>query len=274
MYRIPHVWLMTAALGLGGTVGARFHGWAAVRIFRGAELVFGVNSPRLGKVLAGWTSDMGFTGNEYYVVSNPAYNPWGVRATAMAIAPYIGNGATSTAELRIAIGSIVGSIRTALRLATQNSLQLLAYEAGQHVIANCITINSDPGMYGVYREYLDTLGACFDMIAHFSQVGIWGGSGCWGAKRYTGQTMAEAHKYRAIVDWTAANPYAPTAVGRHEAEGHASVSKRPGHHASAIFRADGRRVTGAAVRRAGPGLYVVQRSAGAPGLTVLTTVRD
>jgi len=201
------------ALNLGGNKpGARFHGWAAIRVFRGAELVLGVGSPRLVKVLAGFTMDMSHFGDQLYVVNSEELNPWKTTVNAISTAPYIGHNATTVAGVRAELPQAKTQAYLARRVANQTGLKLFAYEAGQHVLSNCIAVNSDPEMYGIYREYLDTLSRYFDCIAHFSQVGIWGGSGCWGAKQYTGQPLAEAHKYRAIVDWVSANPYVPTAV--------------------------------------------------------------
>lgn len=181
----------------------RFHAWAAVRIFRAAELVFGPDSPRIVNVLAGHAPQLGELGHQFNVVESAEHNPWGINADAMAIAPYIGHGATTVSELPPLIPTVTSTVARNRRLADTKGVKLLCYEAGQHIWGTpCIAASNDPMMYDVYREYLDSLSRYCDLIAHFSQVGIWGNSGCWGAKRYTGQSLAQAHKYRALVHFS------------------------------------------------------------------------
>lgn len=187
--------------------GYKFHAWAALRLFRAFDLVFGEGSPRVKRVYAGWVHQMLTSACHFMVQDDATLNPWGIQAGAIALAPYVGpRDATSLADVRAEMEKVENAVVAAASRAAQRNVELIAYEAGQHVVSNCIALNSSPEMYDLYIDYLSMLAPHFSLVAHFSQVGIWGGSGCWGAKRYTSQTLAEAHKYRALVDWVQSNP--------------------------------------------------------------------
>jgi hypothetical protein len=196
------------ALNLGYLPGSRFHAWAAIRIFRAMDLVFGTQSVRIIKILAGQIGANSELKAQTEVVNNLTYNPWQSVHNAMAIAPYIGHKATTLEALRADIPAVATQVSTTGDLARKLGIKLLAYEAGQHITTNQIAINSHSDMYDIYIDYLNMLKEDFDLVMHFSQVGVWGESGAWGAKRFTGQSLADAHKYRALVDWVKDNPIA------------------------------------------------------------------
>lgn len=195
-----------SALSLGNRPGARFHAWAALRAFRAVELVFGTNSPRIVKVLAGKIGAPTDFDEQKSILTSPTHNPWQITHNALAIAPYIGHKATTIEELQADIAIVTPQTQFMRRKATRQGVKLLAYEAGQHVTTNHIAINNLPQMYAVYTEYLDSIAPSFDLLMHFSQVGVWGTSGAWGAKQSTSKSLAQSHKYRALVDWIANNP--------------------------------------------------------------------
>jgi hypothetical protein len=51
----------------------------------------------------------------------------------------------------------------------------------------------------------------YEHFSHYCHVGKAGGGGAWGALERTGQPIEEAHKYRALVHYTAENPRKPLA---------------------------------------------------------------
>lgn len=188
------------------TAGFRFHAWAAIRVFRAADLVFGTHSPRVVKVLATQSANSWIAGQHLQVLADPALNPWGVRATAIATAPYFGHGVDGEAPdavtaLRAAIQKSGAESAKHRQIAAAAGLQLIAYEGGQHVTKNAQTVNRQPVMADLYREYLDEMSRHFVHFSHYAHVGAAGKGGAWGAIEFTGQPLEAAPKYRALVAW-------------------------------------------------------------------------
>jgi hypothetical protein len=133
-------------------------------------------------------------------------NPWGVKATAIATAPYFGHNTAGDAadaveQLRAAIRKCGEESAKHKQLADKAGLRLIAYEGGQHVLKAAKVINRDPVMYDLTTEYLREMSKYYDHFCYYAHVGQAGDGGAWGAIEYTGQPIAEAHKYRALVDW-------------------------------------------------------------------------
>lgn len=198
------------ALGLDKnqwTAGFRYHAWAAIRIFRAAELVFGADSPRVVKVLATQAGNSWITGQHLKVMGDPKLNPWGVKASAVAAAPYFGikvDGAAANAveQLHEAIRTSGEQSAKQKKLADAAGLKLIAYEGGQHVLKSATVINRSPAMHDLYAEYLREMSKYYTTFVHYCHVGRAGDHGAWGAIEFTGEPIAEAHKYRALVEWT------------------------------------------------------------------------
>jgi hypothetical protein len=188
--------------------GYAFHGWAATRMFAAAEMVFGAHSSRTVNVIAGWTANVGVVGIGSAFVNDTLYNPWGVRVDAVAIAPYMGAGASDLAGVAADIPNKASEAANHRNFANARGVLLLAYEGGQHLTTNAATVCRQSGMYNVYTEYLDSMGKYIDVLSHYNHVGDWGSGGAWGSMEYTGQPISQAHKYRALVDWAAAHPVA------------------------------------------------------------------
>jgi hypothetical protein len=186
--------------------GFRYHAWAALRLFRAAELVFGADSPRLVKVLATQAGNSWIAERHLEVMNDPKLNPWKLKASAIAIAPYFGNGVQGDApdaveQLRKAIEKSAGQAGKHRTLADAAGLKLIAYEGGQHVIKKAKAINRDPAMFALYQEYLRAMSKHIAHFCHYAHVGQAGDGGAWGCIECTGQPLAEAHKYRALVEW-------------------------------------------------------------------------
>jgi len=205
------------ALGLDAknewTAGFKYHAWAAIRLFRAAELVFGENSPRIVKVLASHTANSWVTQQHVAVMADQKQNPWKVKANAIATAPYFGHkvdGAAADAveQLREAIRKCSEDSAKQKKVADGAGLLLVAYEGGQHVLKKAKDINRNPAMHDLYAEYLKEMSKHFTHFSHYDHVGGWGDGGAWGSMEFTGQPLAEAHKYRALVEWAKTQPAA------------------------------------------------------------------
>lgn len=196
------------------TAGYRFHAWAALRVFRAVDLVFGSESPRVVKVLATHTASTFVTRQHLEVMASRTWNPWGVKATAIASAPYFGHkvdgaDAAAVAQLREAIDRSSRQSAEQAELARGAGLRLIAYEGGQHVGRNADVINRDTAMFELYGAYLAEMAKYFDHFSHYCHVGQAGPKGAWGALERTGQPLAEAHKHRALVGWAQEHPRRP-----------------------------------------------------------------
>jgi hypothetical protein len=212
------------ALGLGTgslpswTKSGVYQVYAAVRIWSAFETAFG-GSSRLVKVLSGWHINTDFTDAMLWALGNSTVNPNDVSASACATAPYMPYSGEigSTIPMDVIYNYMystklpeIGQHARAQRTRISGAgLTFLTYEAGQHVLGNEAKqreFNNDPRMYALYRAYLDTLGNNgVAMMNQFVAVSGWGFYGCWGAKEYAGQPMAQAHKYRALYDYLVAD---------------------------------------------------------------------
>ncbi len=215
-------------LGYTGQLLERSRKYTAKRsadIFHTFETVF-QGGERLVKVIPGWAGSA-FHNNQLLTFFNdPLYNPNMVTADALAIAPYFGNGIGNTIGNNGQIDTITVSeildlledeLTTAYNRMDQNkditdayNLDLIAYEAGQHLVAqgayqqnNTLTAkltqaNRDDRIEDMYCKYANywyetTQGG---LLSFFSSHQPYGRFGSWGIKEY----MDEEHtpKYDAI----------------------------------------------------------------------------
>ncbi len=191
--------------------GYRFHAWAAARLFRAANLVFGDESKRVVRVLNA-QSGVITMGQQYLkVLNDPMLNPWKLKADAIATAPYFGqavDGAAPDAEAkcREAIQVVVAQTKEYKTLADAAGVRLIAYEGGQSLFTNAQILNRKPVMHDLYMEYLVEMSHYFDLFAHYNHVGQAGSGGAWGALEFTGQPATESAKFRALTEWSKAHP--------------------------------------------------------------------
>ncbi|MGE5558930.1 MAG: hypothetical protein ACM3WV_10020, partial [Bacillota bacterium] len=191
------------------TAGFLYHVYAAVRVFEQFERVFGTNSPRIVKVLAGQQGNAWMAGLHLDALSNTTINPSHITANAYAIAPYFGhdipNGAASDAvtQLRDAIYSQAKADTQAVyNTVHPRGYPLLAYEGGQHVYqSGADVLNRKPDMYSIYMEYFTQMKPYYQVFCHYNHVSTYGSGGAWGSEEYIGQSLSTAHKRRAIVDF-------------------------------------------------------------------------
>jgi hypothetical protein len=187
--------------------GFRYHAWAALRLFRAAERVFGTDSPRLVKVLATQSANSWIAGQHLQVMNDEKLNPWKIKASAIAIAPYFGHKVQGDASdavglLRREIQQAGAQAEEYHKLAERAGLKLIAYEGGQHVTRNAKAVNRAPEMFTLYQEYLRAMSRHISHFCHYAHVGQAGDGGAWGSLEHTGQPPADAPKYRALLEWS------------------------------------------------------------------------
>jgi len=206
--------------------------WAAkrsARVFEIFEKVFG-GSERLVRVLGGQSAWVERNEVLLQVFNNPAINPKRVRADALAIAPYFGAIADELVEkrsprelsvdaiLQQVEASIEPQVREAARqnkaLADRFGLRLVAYEGGQHLVANgehqndaeftakLIAANRHPRMGVLYEKMFDAWYAASgrELMVLFNSAEAPSKYGAWGLLEFQEQLPERAPKYRAYRD--------------------------------------------------------------------------
>lgn len=191
-----------------------FYVYRACQVARIFEQEFAGQTNRLVKVLAGqlgydnWPDYVATWGDVHPVVMQhlaalvqPSINPNNVTFDAYALAPYW-NGDNLT-TMQASIPGLVEKFNEAQRAITNHGpagLKLVCYEAGQDG-GNQVANAQNSGIYNVYIDALNQISAKIQgPLVHYTHVG-WDGGHAWGAKQSTSSTLANSHKYRAIVDW-------------------------------------------------------------------------
>jgi hypothetical protein len=197
--------------------------WVAYGTFRALqafdifEQVFGKDSPRLVKVLAGqldfsnWPDYVATWGDIHPLVNehmaalhSPAFNPKNIKVNAYALAPYWSG--DTVAQMRPSVDTQVEHMAEAKRaLDLEGSgIPLICYEGGQDG-SNQVKNAKDPAIYQLtldaYNKFKPLINGPFVTYTH---VG-WDGNYAWGLKQSTNATLAESHKYRATLDWAKQN---------------------------------------------------------------------
>ena len=143
-----------------------------------------------------------------------AYKDTAKHVDALATAPYFGYELRQApiADLNQAFTrlneSLDKTLDTALLakgVAASFGKRYIAYEAGQHVVLNDVSmaeqIQRDPRMYDAYRRYLsiwrEKIG---DTVMLYESVQPIVRTGSWGLLEYIGQPLSEAPKMRAVLD--------------------------------------------------------------------------
>lgn len=154
------------------------------------------------------------------------------RADVLAIAPYVSfnvapGGVPGVEEVRewsvdrvldhverVALPECVAWMRANREVAAAHGLGLVAYEAGQHLVATAggendqrlvdllAAANRHPRMEAVYAAYLsawkDEGGG---LLCHFSSMGPYGKFGSWGLLEYADTPVEASPKLRAVTAW-------------------------------------------------------------------------
>ncbi len=177
--------------------------YASVRAFQQFENVFGVNSSRIVKVIAGqvgyhWP---GFdfnhqTQGDLAALANSTINPNGITINAYAVAPYMGG--QSMAEQDAAIDENVQGVVWAKNTLNGTGIKLMVYEGGSDNFTDQnLALTRNPQQQSLYVEYLSKLDDHID--GPFNQYTFYGGP--WGLKNFAGESPSVASKWRGWIDY-------------------------------------------------------------------------
>jgi hypothetical protein len=175
---------------------------------------------RLVKVVSSQAANSWLTNYIVEKFKDIIYNPNQVQADAIAIAPYFGGSvanAIGNAGLinSVTVSDILDSMELSLAtsyawmdankiVADTHNLQLIAYEGGQHLVANgtyqndaafttkLTAANRHSRMQDLYCEYFNSWydNTQAGMFCHFSSHGVYGKYGSWGVKEYMEDTLS------------------------------------------------------------------------------------
>jgi len=233
-------WVRQQGLDLGLSTNARDAGdmFQTMRMVRAWEIfkaVFAESGPnRIIKVVGGWASQPGNTADRLAYIADPALNPNGTTADAIAIAPYFGRGIDDdyledngyptadeivTTMSTAAIEEEREDMQEHLQNAANAGVRLIAYEGGQHftngqgtqqdetLSAILREAQSDPRMGERYTEYLDMLrDEGMEFFVNFTLTQYWSRFGYFSIYEYQNQPLEDAPKAQAVLNWIAANP--------------------------------------------------------------------
>ncbi|MGB0992256.1 MAG: InlB B-repeat-containing protein [Akkermansiaceae bacterium] len=215
--------------------GNFFHTMRSARAWQIFQDVFAGHDPgRVVNVMASWAANSELSAVRLQALANPALNPTGIHADALAIAPYFGHGISGEEVEASGYPSIDDIVTTRSiaeiedsrqntrehkEIADQHGTRLICYEGGQHwtnsselrndeTLTDILTnANRDPRMGTRYTEYLNMLQEeGIDLFANFLGTQAYSRFGSWGIWEYHNQPLSEAPKAAAIFEWMAANP--------------------------------------------------------------------
>ena len=221
------------ALGLDSPYGqpAIFYAVRSVQVFKLMQGVYGADSGRLVRVLAGQAAWDNFLTNML------AYKDTAANADVMAVAPYFGAPAAADAAnvattvtlssdrivdqmLANVRGDIKSWMTSNAALARKYNLKLKAYESGpgdstwyfpadkqDAMTALFIAANGNARMKDLYGEYYaQWVAAGGDTMNQYADVGAWSKWGAWGSLQWTTQDPATSPKYQGLMSFIAAHP--------------------------------------------------------------------
>jgi hypothetical protein len=206
----------------------RYYSKRSVEVFNLWKTVFGSQSSRVVRVLAGQA------GNPWTGQTIMEWNNANQSADVYAVAPYfggvLGNASTQAQVSTWSLSRLFDELRTNMvaTMATnaQNianaqarGLPLITYEGGQHLVgvggaennatlsALFMAANRDPRMGQLYTDYLNSWKSQGgQLFAVFNCVDVFSKWGSWGMLEFMDANRLRAHKYVAIVNFVAQNP--------------------------------------------------------------------
>jgi hypothetical protein len=190
----------------GSDSASSYQVYQSVRLFEAFEAVFGKDSPRVVKVIAGQAAYTGPCQAEIAAFKDKTINPNATQPSAYAIAPYFSGDSVDALE-NAGIAEVKGWADDSYTCANGAGWSLIAYEGGQDSSAGgtsqCTQLQHDTGMHDVYGKFLDTMSASklTGPLMQYTHSGQ-----CWGLKEKTSDTVANSPKYKGVLDWLAAHP--------------------------------------------------------------------
>ncbi len=191
-----------------------FHVYAAMRLHKVFLDAFEGEHDRIRNVVSGQANSHWGTQQVVLALRNETWsngtdtrlNPWDLVPDYYAIANYTdtGNGASTTIRTDWTNQLVSNEARYIQHRDTiaPTRMQLISYEGGQHYTTNAHTFSTNPESYAMYLEWLNLVSKYFHLTMHYTHTGRWSNGGAWGAKSSTDQDLADAHRYRALVNWT------------------------------------------------------------------------
>ena len=191
---------------------------------------------RMVKVMASHADNISLSQSRLEYLQDPELNPSGIRADAIAIAPYFGGTVADDLVREGVVGSVTPqeivsraredmqqsarlNVELHQQLAKDYDLWLVMYEGGQHLVGSfedfdnqaltnkLIAANRHPSMYDLYYDYLNMLNENdVALFSNFSYMYEPTRFGSWGIFENPKQPINEAHKFQAIADWIVSNP--------------------------------------------------------------------
>jgi len=194
-----------------------FHVYAATRLHKVFMDEFADQPKRLKKVISGQDGSLWGTQMQVLAIQNKTFakgnksnlNPFGIKPDYHTIANYISTGDGSASNIRTLwtnqLNTATEHYQKVLDEIKSSGMQLIAYEGGQHYTNNAHTFSTNPQSYDMYMEWLEEINKYFVLTCHYTHTGTWGSGGAWGAKNSTDQSLADAHRYRALKNWVELN---------------------------------------------------------------------
>ena len=198
------------ALGLGGVndfdKSQRYYTYQSTFLWKMFYWNFGHQAyiDRVRPIIAGQcaNADVGRKIKSY--LADSTINPYWMWPYAYAVAPYFqqrGSGG-DWQQIDAGISFIKDRVVENYYEWYWAGIKLVAYEGGQHLQGSGMAaINRSPEMNSRYDSYLRDLGPYFELFNHYAHCGKFSDTQNWGAKEYTGQSIKEAQKYRALYDY-------------------------------------------------------------------------
>ena len=208
-----------------------YYGQRSTEIFKIVQQVYGADSGRLVRVIAGQTVWTQFSEDAL------AWKDTAANADVLAVAPYVTAGAADDAAnvdatLRMTSDQIVDQLFATMRgsmkasmvanasLAAKYKLKMKAYESGPSSVtwyfpadkidamtALFTAAHRNPRMRDFYVEYYGQwVASGGDTMNQYNDVGTWSKWGLWGALEHVTQDPATSPKYRGLTDFIASHP--------------------------------------------------------------------
>lgn len=205
------------AAGLPGSnqwyQGGAYSIWQSLKIFKAFRDVYGTAMASRVIRVCSFSGNFDIFDQGYSsVVNSTTWNPFSEQADVIAVAPYVGNGLDgSSASIQSQFhNEIINTLNTyvipAKAIANKYGKPLICYEGGQHLLTNADVWSRNPLIYNEYLFMLDQWKPYISFFSHYCLYGVAQSGGAWGSKEGASQALADAHKYRALINWISANP--------------------------------------------------------------------
>ncbi len=198
------------------TASGFYNVYISTKMFKIFQDEFAGQTGRLVKVISGQSLTEWINTKIIEGLKRPDVNTTGVMPDQFAGTAYIGgiNGTSATLETEWAAevkkmtdfyvwlkGALAGT-----------NIGMITYEGGHHITTNADQFSANPKSYQLYRDLLTAMQSHVTLFMHYVHSGAWGTVNAWGAKRFIDQPLADAHKYRALVDYMKATTPPPVTL--------------------------------------------------------------